>query len=121
MLINPILRALFDFIFGSVFISSFFYVLWYLFYLHQALLLKIRVNINIPDLDMFKQSPPREEYREYVYTNLTPPHSDFTCAVCFDNDVKLPIIKLNKCAHEFHSECVLEWLDTHASCPMCRQ
>lgn len=120
--ISPVIYAVSEFMFGYCFISAMFYVLWYLFYLNKALMLKIRINLNIPDLDIFK-TPEREpeEYRDYIYTNLMPPKPDFTCAVCFDNDVKLPIIKLNKCSHEFHSECVLEWLDTHASCPMCRQ
>lgn len=122
MNISPVIHAITEFITGAGVVWSLFYGLWYLFYLHQALLLKIRINLNIPDMDFFNQ-PQHEisEYRDYIYTNLTPPSPDFTCAVCFDSDVKLPIIKLNKCAHEFHSECVLEWLDTHASCPMCRQ
>ncbi|KNA16738.1 hypothetical protein SOVF_086410 isoform A [Spinacia oleracea] len=42
------------------------------------------------------------------------------CAVCLD-EFKLGQNVINlACAHRFHSNCVLPWLNTNAHCPCCR-
>ncbi len=44
------------------------------------------------------------------------------CSICLDDFKDGDIIKsLPSCNHQFHAECVKNWLATQASCPMCRQ
>ena len=44
------------------------------------------------------------------------------CSICYkdykNNDL---IIKLPNCNHFYHAECILKWLKTNNSCPMCRE
>ncbi|KAJ4775743.1 RING/U-box superfamily protein [Rhynchospora pubera] len=43
------------------------------------------------------------------------------CAVClceFEDDEKIRL--LPKCSHVFHTDCIDEWLSSHATCPVCR-
>ena len=47
--------------------------------------------------------------------------SNTICTVCLDelnnNEV---IVKLNKCQHYFHKECITPWLMVKKTCPICR-
>lgn len=43
------------------------------------------------------------------------------CLVCLDDFVPKQSVRVLKCAHVFHQECVDRWLcETHNSCPVCR-
>lgn len=45
-----------------------------------------------------------------------------SCHVClldFQNAEKL--LRLPKCGHEFHPDCLKPWVDRHTTCPVCRQ
>jgi hypothetical protein len=43
------------------------------------------------------------------------------CPVCLtDIDIGAPCHRL-PCAHHYHQECILEWLKTKNSCPVCRR
>jgi len=41
------------------------------------------------------------------------------CIICQEDDQK-NLVKINKCGHIFHNECLLEWLTRNNSCPICR-
>lgn len=47
-----------------------------------------------------------------------PVEEEYTCSICMeparDNAV------LTRCNHRFHSACVTPWLNSHRTCPMCR-
>jgi len=45
---------------------------------------------------------------------------DDICAVCLDEDCK-PDVMLLGCCHNFHSQCILKWVQKNFSCPLCRQ
>lgn len=46
---------------------------------------------------------------------------DDECAICLDqfktNEKEIPHLP---CAHRFHSDCLLPWLQNNAHCPCCR-
>lgn len=44
-----------------------------------------------------------------------------SCAICLENfDSSSEVKQLPICHHVFHSNCLMEWLRQHDSCPMCR-
>ncbi|KAF3518097.1 hypothetical protein DY000_02058913 [Brassica cretica] len=44
------------------------------------------------------------------------------CAICLDDFESKPVCILPCCFHQFHRECICEWIDRrgHDSCPLCR-
>ncbi|ORY92218.1 hypothetical protein BCR43DRAFT_497977 [Syncephalastrum racemosum] len=47
--------------------------------------------------------------------------TDSRCLVCLDDFVPKQSVRVLKCCHVFHKECVDRWLcETHNSCPVCR-
>ncbi|XP_057847439.1 putative RING-H2 finger protein ATL62 [Cryptomeria japonica] len=47
---------------------------------------------------------------------------DLECVVCLSNFEENEKIRvLNSCNHSFHVECINMWLQSHTSCPICRQ
>lgn len=42
------------------------------------------------------------------------------CAVCTEEYEPGEPVKRMPCGHEYHAECVVPWLRSHASCPECR-
>jgi hypothetical protein len=50
---------------------------------------------------------------------------DGSCAVCLSNLVEAgcdqPVVRLRRCKHLFHKECVAPWVGSGKPCPICRQ
>ena len=42
---------------------------------------------------------------------------DYVCSICLI-DINKPIFL--HCGHHFHQDCILKWLDSKNTCPMCR-
>lgn len=43
------------------------------------------------------------------------------CSVCLgEYEVDESVKRLPPCGHEFHAECINQWLINHTTCPMCR-
>ncbi|XP_076924815.1 uncharacterized protein LOC143587399 [Bidens hawaiensis] len=45
---------------------------------------------------------------------------DDECAICLDQFKASEKVAHLRCAHRFHSECLLPWLESNAHCPCCR-
>jgi len=43
------------------------------------------------------------------------------CSICMENYEPGTKIKRLPCKHEYHPECIVQWLETNNSCPICRQ
>ncbi|XP_045205873.1 uncharacterized protein LOC123558059 [Mercenaria mercenaria] len=44
-----------------------------------------------------------------------------TCSICISEYKTADNVQMLQCRHEFHKECLLEWLKRNATCPICRQ
>ena len=42
------------------------------------------------------------------------------CAVCLNSFEVNEVVKKTPCNHAFHSDCILPWLQSHTTCPVCR-
>ena len=48
--------------------------------------------------------------------------SERICSICHaDFEEGAEVGKLDNCAHLFHKQCILMWLDKSNTCPMCNQ
>ncbi|KAL5569817.1 hypothetical protein UlMin_026392 [Ulmus minor] len=45
---------------------------------------------------------------------------NFQCSICLDDFEIGSEAKQMPCKHRFHSGCILQWLELHSSCPICR-
>ena len=47
--------------------------------------------------------------------------SSFRCPICLSEfEVGQEVILLPQCTHRFHHSCIIEWLKTNRTCPICR-
>lgn len=92
-----------------------------------------RVTISIPE-DKVKQDPEASKFKNVswtafkqdIITNKSRQHDDdankaSTCVICFEEFRDGDECRVrSKCNHIFHRTCIGEWLDDHATCPLCR-
>ena len=45
---------------------------------------------------------------------------DVTCNICLEGFVLGDILRILECKHEFHEKCILTWLKSRNTCPVCR-
>ncbi|KAL9675207.1 hypothetical protein QQ045_003408 [Rhodiola kirilowii] len=58
----------------------------------------------------------------FRFSSLRGSKRGLECAVCLSAFEDIEILKLlPKCKHAFHRNCIDEWLESHSSCPLCRQ
>lgn len=60
-------------------------------------------------------------FQKFSYTWRNQPLEE--CCICLDGyhpGVSICAAKTAKCDHVFHQDCVVEWLQTHDKCPLCR-
>jgi E3 ubiquitin-protein ligase RNF115/126 len=47
-------------------------------------------------------------------------YKNITCNICLENFEIGNILRILECNHEFHEECILTWLKSNNTCPICR-
>lgn len=63
-----------------------------------------------------------DEFPKYCFDECDRP--GVQCPICllkFVESSEAKAVRLPKCNHTFHCECLLKWLEHTSSCPMCRQ
>jgi hypothetical protein len=59
---------------------------------------------------------------EYTSDDENTVTGDNVCPICLCGYEKSDVlIEAKHCTHVFHKDCILEWLDKHDDCPMCRE
>ncbi|WCJ42663.1 RING/U-box superfamily protein [Euphorbia peplus] len=59
--------------------------------------------------------------QRFWYCNGAGGDGEEECSICWEKYVEeIEAIKM-PCNHVFHQKCILQWLKTKASCPLCRQ
>jgi hypothetical protein len=82
-------------------------------------------RINVMNQDHTKPLQ-EEEFKtmtegEYGDISVKNNIDEIKCSICMTEFEQTEIIKLTKCKHIFHSECLNEWVDENHSCPVCRE
>lgn len=49
------------------------------------------------------------------------PEESLQCSVCWDDFKVDESVRQLRCEHIFHKDCIVPWLELHATCPVCRQ
>ncbi|KAK9274134.1 hypothetical protein L1049_018948 [Liquidambar formosana] len=57
----------------------------------------------------------------FTFSSLKGSKEGLECAVCLSKFEDAEILRLlPKCKHAFHMNCIDQWLESHSSCPLCR-
>lgn len=48
----------------------------------------------------------------------SPNSSDYRCTICLEQ-ITAENLKTLPCSHQFHTQCINEWLENHETCPLC--
>ena len=60
-------------------------------------------------------------YNKKEFMNLLEQNLQDSCPICYENfELNENIMILPKCLHEYHPNCIKEWLCKSPFCPMCR-
>jgi len=57
--------------------------------------------------------------QDYVYETKESPREP-ECSICYNKYIKEKQNSRLECNHVFHQECILKWLETGTTCPLCR-
>jgi len=79
-------------------------------------------NRDIPDVLFTKDLLDPDTDAEYQMRRRKTRLTNSSCPICLENFEEQIKIKLLRCEHGFHSECIGPWIaDRNDSCPICRQ
>lgn len=54
------------------------------------------------------------------YTEVKNSDGTLSCSICMDSNTDINFV-ITSCGHNFHKECVEQWLNVKNNCPNCRQ
>jgi E3 ubiquitin-protein ligase RNF115/126 len=64
----------------------------------------------------------KEEIDQIVFVQITQEdvERNLQCSVCMEDYKVLESVRKLNCTHVFHNDCIVPWLQMHATCPICR-
>ena len=70
-------------------------------------------------------SPPSSPRKHYPNNYVKKEHEEHACAICFEQVKKESDIeyceKALNCKHQFHRRCIIPWIRSNDTCPVCRK
>ena len=70
-------------------------------------------------------SPPSSPRKHYPNNYVEKEHEEHACAICFEQVEKESDVeyceKVLNCKHQFHRRCIIPWIRTNDTCPVCRK
>ena len=84
------------------------------------------LNIIMSFEDRMHGNPPASERAINNLTKITineeniNQFKDITCNICLDAFKVGNVVRILECKHEFHEDCIITWLKTRNTCPVCR-
>lgn len=89
-------------------------------YFFQSNVTIAKLDINIykyyEAIEVLENCSTNDNIIEFIECNS----NDEICIICQENNNEKKIVKINKCGHMFHNDCLIEWLTRTNSCPICR-
>lgn len=79
---------------------------------------EVEDNISIMDLQNHTQL--EVFHSEHVSTSENVSAPECTCSICHNRIMDGQIVRVLRCSHAFHNDCVDRWLHSAPSCPLCR-
>ena len=78
----------------------------------------VRPNVSIREdfFDPVRVTPSQEQIRNATETEVSV--ADTTCAIC--QDAVTSATRIRHCQHSFHANCINDWFELNARCPVCR-
>ena len=55
-----------------------------------------------------------------TYSTL-PVKTETLCSICLEDFLELDQISILNCNHIYHIKCIVNWMETETSCPLCRR
>ncbi|EFI26638.1 hypothetical protein CC1G_15410 [Coprinopsis cinerea okayama7 len=63
-----------------------------------------------------------DSFTSASYSELANGESDKRCPICLDDYAPQdPVLKLDRCPHFMHKDCLKQWLNQATTCPVCRE
>ena len=82
---------------------------------------RIRDRGNYSNLDVpINNSKIIEKIKKNIISIEDIDKSSSTCSICLDDFNSEKEIAFLDCKHIYHMECIIEWINKDASCPLCR-
>jgi hypothetical protein len=77
------------------------------------------LSLHLPRIPLVRRESFNTTASEFTYDDEST--VDHACPICLGGYKKGDMLSASKhCPHMFHKECILEWLEQHAECPLCR-
>lgn len=103
-------------IMAIVYLNYFINICEYIFTCIRICVLDILQNFNahVNHNDIYIEIQPNYE------TNVIICPTSIICSICLEEQKTNEIWNTLRCSHQFHKDCIIEWLSIKKTCPVCR-
>jgi len=82
--------------------------------------IRVRRRISFEDATTIPNIVPKIVLKTISVNNTNVEEYTGTCAVCLEDRKEGDECCLLPCEHKFHSNCIQQWVEVNATCPLCR-